>query len=104
VALKLAMRRLLEEGVITRDPMFDHVAAVSCGLVDGAAVLDLDYEEDSNAEADANFVLTGGGQIVEVQATGEKRGFSRAEFNALFDLAHLGIGALVDKQKAAIAL
>jgi ribonuclease PH len=103
VALKLAIRRLLEEGVIIRDPMLDHVAAVSCGLVDGVAVLDLDYEEDSNAEADANFVLTGGGQIVEIQATGEKRGFSRAEFNALFDLAHVGVEALVEIQKAAIA-
>jgi ribonuclease PH len=104
VALKLATRRLVEEGVIASDPILDHVAAISCGLVDGAAVLDLDYEEDSNAEADANFVLTGAGDVVEVQATGEKRGFSRAEFNALFDLAQGGIATLIELQKAAIAV
>jgi ribonuclease PH len=103
VALRLATRHLLAEGVIARDPIIDHVAAISCGLVDGAPVLDLDYEEDSNAEADANFILTGAGQIVEAQATGEKRGFSRAEFDALMDLAQSGIATLVDLQKAAIA-
>ena len=103
VALRLATRHLLAEGVIARDPIIDHVAAISCGLVDGAPILDLDYEEDSNAEADANFILTGAGQIVEAQATGEKRGFSRAEFDALMDLAQSGIATLVDLQKAAIA-
>ena len=102
VALKLAVRRLVEEGVIARDPILDHVAAISCGLVAGAAVLDLEYEEDSNAEADANFVLTGGGEVVEVQATGEKRGFTRAEFNTLFDLAQSGIETLVGLQRTAI--
>ena len=104
VALKLATRRLVEEGVIARDPILDHVAAVSCGLVEGRAVLDLDYEEDSGAEADANFVLTGGGDVVEVQATGEKRGFSRDEFNALFDLAQGGMATLIDLQKVAIGV
>ena len=103
VALKLAMKYLVKEGVIARDPILDHVAAISCGVVDGNAVLDLDYEEDSNAEADANFVLTGGGEIVEVQATGEKRGISRAEFQALMDLAQSGIASLVELQKAAVA-
>ena len=103
VALKLATRHLLEEGVIARDPILDHVAAVSCGIFEGEPVLDLDYEEDSNAEADANFVLTGSGDIVEIQATGEKRGFSRAEFEALFALARDGIAQLVQMQKAAIA-
>jgi ribonuclease PH len=102
VALKLAARRLMDEGVLARDPILDHVAAVSCGLVAGVAVLDLDYEEDSGAEADANFVLTGAGEIVEVQATGEKRGFSRDEFNALFDLAQAGIETLIERQKVAI--
>jgi ribonuclease PH len=102
VALRLATRMMLEEGVIERDPILDHVAAVSCGLVEGTPVLDLDYEEDSNAEADANFILTGGRQIVEAQATGEKRGFSRAEFDALLNLAESGIAQLVDLQKAAI--
>jgi ribonuclease PH len=102
VALKLAARRLQEEGVIARDPILDHVAAVSCGIVNGTPVLDLDYEEDSGAEADANFVLTGDGQIVEVQATGEKRGISRAELDALMDLAHQGIEGLITLQKAAV--
>ncbi|MGH7024076.1 MAG: ribonuclease PH, partial [Caulobacteraceae bacterium] len=102
VALRLATRALLEEEVITRDPILDHVAAVSCGLVAGEPVLDLDYEEDSNAEADANFILTGSGLIVEAQATGEKRGFSRAEFDALLDLAQAGVATLVELQKAAV--
>ncbi|PMV34381.1 ribonuclease PH, partial [Pseudomonas sp. FW305-3-2-15-C-R2A1] len=69
----------------------------------GAPVLDLDYEEDSSAEADANFVLTGAGDIVEIQATGEKRGFSQAEFEALFALARQGISELGALQRAAIA-
>ena len=102
VALKLATRYLVTEGVIKRDPILDHVAAISCGLYEGQAVLDLDYEEDSNAEADANFVLTGGGDIVEIQATGEKRGFTRAEFETLFGLAQDGITRLVALQKAAV--
>jgi len=103
VALRLATRHLIEEGVIARDPILDHVAAVSCGICDNVPVLDLDYEEDSNAEADSNFVLTGSGDIVEIQATGEKRGFSRAEFEALFGLASDGIAQLVEMQKAAVA-
>jgi ribonuclease PH len=102
VALKLATRRLLEEGVIARDPMLDHVAAVSCGLAGGSPVLDMDYEEDSTAEADANFVLTGAGEIVFFQATGERRGFSRAEFDALFALARGGIETLIGLQSAAV--
>ena len=65
-------------------------------------MLDLDYEEDSTAEADANFVLTGAGDIVEVQATGERRGFTRAEFEALFTLAQAGIAELVKLQRAAV--
>jgi ribonuclease PH len=103
VALRLATRMLVNERVIARDPLLDHVAAVSCGLVEGEPVLDLDYEEDSNAEADANFVLTGAGDIVEAQATGERRGFSRAEFDALFGLASAGIAELVALQAAAVA-
>ncbi len=102
VALKLATRHLLEEGVIAKEPILGHVAAVSCGLFQNTPVLDLDYEEDSNAEADANFVLTGAGDIVEIQATGEKRGFSRDEFEALFALARGGIAELIALQAAAI--
>ena len=101
VALRLATKYLLDEGVITKDPILDQVAAISCGVFNDTPVLDLDYEEDSNAEADANFVLTGSGAIVEIQATGEKRGFSQGEFEALFSLARKGIGELVALQKAA---
>ncbi len=101
VALKLAVRHLIEEGVLAKDPLLDHVAAISCGVFEGAPVLDLDYEEDSQAEADANFVLTGAGDIVEIQATGEKRGFSVAEFEALFGLARSGIGRIIELQRTA---
>ena len=101
VALRLATRYLLEEGLIAKDPILDQVAAVSCGVFADTPVLDLDYEEDSNAEADSNFVLTGRGDIVEIQATGEKRGFSQAEFEALFGLARAGIEQLCALQRAA---
>ena len=102
VALRLATRYLLEEGVIKTDPILDHVAAISCGVFADVPVLDLDYEEDSQAEADANFVLTGGGDIVEIQATGERRGFTQGEFEALFSLARSGIADLVKMQKATV--
>jgi len=104
VALRQATRYLVAEGVMARDPILDQVAAISCGVFSGIPVLDLDYEEDSTAEADANFVLTGTGDIVEIQATGEKRGFSEAEFEALFALARKGIGELCVLQRAAAAL
>ena len=93
----------MDEGVITADPILDQVAAVSCGVHQDLPVLDLDYEEDSDAEADANFVLTGAGDIVEIQATGEKRGFTQAEFEALFGLARKGMGELFEMQRAAVA-
>jgi len=102
VALRLATRYLLDEGVIKTDPILDQVAAVSCGVFDGTPVLDLDYDEDSNAEADSNFVLTGKGDIVEIQATGEKRGFTRGEFETLFGLAEKGIGELFEMQRTAV--
>jgi ribonuclease PH len=102
VALRLATRYLLTEGVIAKDPILDQVAAISCGVHQDTPVLDLDYEEDSQAEADANFVLTGAGDIVEIQATGEKRGFSQVEFDALFGLARKGIGELIALQKTAV--
>ena len=102
VALRIATRYLLDEGLITTDPILDQVAAISCGVFSGTPVLDLDYEEDSNAEADANFVLTGKGDIVEIQATGEKRGFSEGEFESLFSLARKGIGELILAQRLAV--
>ncbi|MBA4795567.1 MAG: ribonuclease PH [Phenylobacterium sp.] len=102
VALRLATRYLMDEGVIAADPILDQVAAVSCGVFQDVPVLDLDYDEDSSAEADANFVLTGNGDIVEIQATGEKRGFTRAEFETLFDLARKGMDELFALQRAAV--
>ena len=102
VAMASAFRYLREEGVMTADPILDQVAAVSCGVCSDQPVLDLDYEEDSSAEADSNFVLTGAGQIVEIQATGEKRGFSRPEFDRLFELAQLGCVELFALQRAAL--
>jgi ribonuclease PH len=101
VALRIATRYLLDEGLIKSDPILDQVAAISCGVFADVPVLDLDYEEDSNAEADANFVLTGAGDIVEIQATGEKRGFTQDEFDQLFRLARQGIGELCELQRAA---
>jgi len=102
VAMKQACDYLRGEGVLKRDPITDQVAAISCGVHQDQPVLDLDYEEDSQAEADANFVLTGSGAIVEIQATGEKRGFSQFEFDRLFALARGGIEELCALQRAAV--
>jgi ribonuclease PH len=102
VAMASAFDYLRAEGVLKADPILDQVAAVSCGVCSDEPVLDLDYEEDSSAEADSNFVLTGSGTIVEIQATGEKRGFSRAEFERLFQLAEIGCEELFALQRAAL--
>ena len=102
VAMATALGYLKKEGVLNADPILDQVAAVSCGVFNDVPVADLDYEEDSNAEADGNFVLTGSGTIVKIQATGEKRGFSRAEFDRLFQLAEAGCNQLFALQKAAV--
>tara|TARA_R110000787_G_scaffold78697_2_gene172067 strand:- start:142 stop:867 length:726 start_codon:yes stop_codon:yes gene_type:complete len=102
VAMASAFDYLRAEGVMKTDPILDQVAAVSCGVFQDLPVLDLDYEEDSTAEADSNFVLTGAGQIVEIQATGEKRGFSRPEFDRLFQLAEGGCADLFALQRAAL--
>ncbi|PQZ76328.1 MULTISPECIES: ribonuclease PH [unclassified Brevundimonas] len=103
VAMAVALNYLKDEGVLKADPIIDQVAAVSCGIFNDLPVLDLDYEEDSTAEADSNFVLTGAGGIVEIQATGEKRGFSRPEFDRLFELAGIGCAELFALQRAALA-
>jgi ribonuclease PH len=87
----------------SQDVLRDHIAAVSCGVYNNTAVLDLDYAEDSEAETDANFVMTGSGNIVEIQATAEKIAFSEDQFLALLALARKGIGKLVDLQKLAVA-
>ena len=102
VALALAFRTLVEKRVLASVPLLGQVSAVSCGLVAGAAVLDLDYVEDSSAEADANFVLTEGG-IVEIQATAEQQAFTEAQFGELLGLAKMGAAALFDAQRAALA-
>jgi ribonuclease PH len=103
VALSIALSHLVKMNVLKSVPLTGQVAAVSCGLVDGTAVLDLDYAEDSGAEADANFVLTDGGGIVEIQGTAEKSAFSEAQFMELMQLAKLGTGRLFELQRAAVA-
>jgi ribonuclease PH len=103
VALRLAINKLLAAGAITRDPILDHVAAVSCGLYAGQAVLDLDYAEDSEAGVDGNFVLTGAGRLIEVQTTAEGATFSREDMDKLLDLALLGVKALAAAQAEAVA-
>ena len=103
VALRLALNAMLKARVITSDPIIDHVAAVSCGIYAGQAVLDLDYAEDSEAGTDGNFILTGAGRLVEVQMSAEGATFSRDEMGRLLDLAEAGIAALVAAQKAAVS-
>ena len=102
VALHLAFQHLRDIGAIPALPLSDQVAAVSCGLLEGTPVLDLDYGEDSAAEADGNFVLTGRGGIVEVQSTAERAPFSAAAFQAMLDLARQGIAELVAVQRRAL--
>jgi ribonuclease PH len=104
VALHAALRGLVGAGTLTRLPLEDQVAAVSCGIVGGEAVLDLDYGEDSSAAADANFVLTGKGLMVEVQATAEGALFAEADFAAMLALARRGTARLVELQKKALGL
>jgi ribonuclease PH len=94
VALALAFRKLREKNVLKGDPLVGQVAAVSCGIFAGAAVLDLDYAEDSAAEADANFILTAAGGIIEIQATAERTAFDDAAFAKLMTLARVGTAAL----------
>ncbi|NBC95155.1 MAG: ribonuclease PH [Deinococcus-Thermus bacterium] len=102
VALKLAADRLRAARDVTADPIADHVAAVSCGIYAGQPVLDLDYAEDSEAGTDGNFVMTGAGRLIELQASAEGASFSRAELDRLMDLAETGIAALVSAQSAAV--
>ncbi len=102
VALALAFRKLRANRVLARDPLRGQVAAVSCGIVGAEPVLDLDYEEDSSAGADANFVLTDAGGIVEVQATAEQAPFTEAQLAALLGLARQGTAALFTAQRDAL--
>lgn len=102
VALALACQRLVDEGSLTKLPLANSVSAISCGVVDGTAVLDLPYIEDSNADVDMNFVITGGGGLIEIQGTGEKAPFSRSMLDELTDLALAGCTRLRHIQQEAL--
>jgi ribonuclease PH len=104
VALHQACQRLVSGGLLTGLPLRDSVAAISCGVVAGSAVLDLDYAEDSQAETDANFVLTGAGGIVEIQATAEGGPFDDRLFAEMMGLARAGIAELTRRQRATLGL
>ena len=103
VALKLAVNKLMKIGDVISDPLVDPVAAVSCGIYAGQPVLDLDYPEDSEAGVDGNFIMTGSGQLIEVQMSAEGSTYSRAQMNDLMDLAEKGVSELVALQKSAAA-
>jgi len=99
IALHQCIGFMKKTGMVTKPAIKDHVAAISCGIWKGAPVLDLDYAEDSTAETDANFVLTGAGGLVEIQGTAEGAPFSDEEFASLLKLARKGIGELIELQK-----
>ena len=103
IALRDCVQWMVQRSILRESPLKDHVAAVSCGIVAGDAVIDLDYAEDSTAETDANFVMTGSGGLVEVQGSAEGSPFSEAELLRMMALARAGIGQLVGLQKAAIS-
>ena len=104
IALYLALKNLVSKQVLPRVPLSDQVAAISCGIYKGYPVLDLDYSEDSSAEADCNFVLTGTGGIIEIQATAEKEPFSPSIFDELTNLAKCGVAELVRLQKTVLEI
>ncbi len=104
VALHLAFQSLVDLGVLESVPLIDQVAAISCGLYEGEAVLDLDYIEDSNAGADTNFVFTGEGGIVEIQGTAEDKPFDQKDFDAMMGLARKGINELAIMQRDALKI
>jgi ribonuclease PH len=102
VALHDCLAWMKTRDIIRTSPLREHVAAISCGIYSGTAVLDLDYAEDSAADTDANFVLTGNGGIVEIQGTAEKTPFTEVQLMALLALARKGVGKLIDLQKMAV--
>ena len=102
VALKLATNTLKRSGQIKFDPIIRHVAAISCGIVDGEKKLDLNYQEDSAAETDANFVMDDKGELIEIQCSAEKKPFSKEEFEIMFSMASEGIKKIVEIQKSAL--
>ncbi len=102
VALALACRHLMAAGLIRKNPITDAVAAISCGIIGGIPMLDLDYIEDSGADVDANFILTSGAKLIEIQGTAEQTPFSEEQFLELLRLAKKGTGELFELQKAAL--
>ncbi|MBE6916121.1 MAG: ribonuclease PH [Ruminococcaceae bacterium] len=102
VAMALACKRMVEQGLIQENPITGWAAAVSVGIVDGVCVLDLNYREDSNAEVDFNAIMTENGDLIEVQGTGEERPFTRAEHTKLLNLGTKGVKSLIGKQKKAL--
>ncbi|MFN8832563.1 MAG: ribonuclease PH, partial [Alphaproteobacteria bacterium] len=102
IALSLAINHLLSKNIIKKQPLIGQVAAISCGVISGKPMLDLEYLEDSDAEVDANFIMSSTGDLIEVQATGEKRPFTENEFTQLFTLAKKGIGELIQIQNAVL--
>ena len=104
VALHQALQKLVDTKKITALPLTDHIAAVSCGIIDGEARLDLNYAEDSTAQVDANFVITGSGKLVEIQAAAEKAPFSEEEFSAMLTLAKTGVADLIKMQRQVLKL
>jgi ribonuclease PH len=102
VALHDCLQWMKARSMLKSDVLRDHVAAISCGIHKGTPVLDIDYAEDSDAETDANFVMTGAGGIIEIQGTAEKTPFSEEQFLELLKLARKGVGKLIDLQKLAV--
>jgi ribonuclease PH len=102
IALGMAMQKLVEAGTLKTAPLRDFVAAVSVGIVEGAILLDLCYEEDSQAEVDLNFVMTGARKIVEIQATAEQHPFDEAQLKRMMELAGRGVESLIERQKAVL--
>ena len=102
VALKLATNTLMKSGQIKFDPIVRHVAAVSCGIVNGEPKLDLNYEEDSSAGTDANFVMDDKNELIEIQCSAEKEPFSKREFEIMYSLASKGIQKIIEIQKSAV--
>lgn len=104
VALHQALQGMVDRKILKTLPLIDQIAAISCGISNSEALLDLDYNEDSTADVDANFIMTGSGKLVEVQATAEKAPFDETEFTNMLSYARLGINELIDLQKQALKL
>lgn len=99
IALRQALKKLVDKKILTSLPVTDYLAAISTGIFEGDHLLDLNYHEDSKAEVDANFIMTGSGRIVEIQSCAEEKTFSKEDFLKMFDLAEYGIKELINKQK-----